>query len=224
MHTDDDQIIRFLPALPAEVARAAGIEAAIRLTEEWGGTKRYIPATPKPTSPVVQIIGMRGALALADRWGGAHHDIPRPSLTLTKLEILRHTGTSREAAQDCKCTERYVRLVRSEFFGDGQKRFPQFGGIASFRRLTDEQKLLIGTSNEGAESLARRYGCSVSSVESYRRLVRKQAEIEGSQLSEIVQLPDIPAPPDANAPLTEAVGTSCDTPPHRPRKDARHTG
>lgn len=224
MHTADEHIIKFLPAMLAEVARAAGIEIAIRLLEEWGGTKRYIPAQPIPTSDIVQVIGMRGALALAERWGGAHHDIPRPALSSKKLKILRHTGTAREAARDCQCTERWVRMVRAEFFGDADERFRQFGGFASFRKLTDEKKHLIGTSDGAAEILARRYGCSVSSVERYRRLAREQAETEVLEHSALVRVIAAPANPDANAPLTVAAGASCDPPPHRPRKNVRRTG
>lgn len=103
-----------LPGMLGALARAGFSGKALILAHEWGGTKRYIPANPTPTSDVVQLIGLAAARVLAESWGGAHHDIPRAAvLEDLKRKILAHPGTTREAAIALGCTERWVRIVRA---------------------------------------------------------------------------------------------------------------
>ncbi|MBN2752596.1 MAG: hypothetical protein JXQ84_07795 [Rhodospirillaceae bacterium] len=105
---------RYLPGLLGELARAGFGGKALLLAYHWGGTKRYIPATPCEHHALVQLIGLNAARVLADQWGGGHHDIPRAAvLDDLKRKILSHPGTTRETAIALRCTERWVREVRA---------------------------------------------------------------------------------------------------------------
>lgn len=109
-----------LPGMLGELARAGMGGKALILAHNWGGTKRYIPASPRPEHALVQMIGMAAARILAEAWGGGHHDIPRAAvLDDLKRQILDHPGTTRETAIALGCTERWVREVRA---GGGETR------------------------------------------------------------------------------------------------------
>ena len=48
----------------------------LRLVEEFGGTKLYIPSVPNPKQRVAQVIGMRAAKRLAREAGSTYWRIP----------------------------------------------------------------------------------------------------------------------------------------------------
>lgn len=102
---------------PAAVLVAHGMRGvAVRLIIEWGGTNRYIPSHPSPSSPLVGVVGMEAALVLAREYGNTQVDIPsRSTLEDTlKADILRlgsDGDSSRVIAQKLGCTERYARSV-----------------------------------------------------------------------------------------------------------------
>lgn len=121
--TDNDDIMRHLPTVLAVIARSAGLDAAVRIAQEWGGTKRYLPGgrrgflreTDHDRSALVRLVGVEAAAKIAETsLGGDYVDIPAmPSGLSKKLAILRHSGRTREVARAVGCTERYVRMVRA---------------------------------------------------------------------------------------------------------------
>lgn len=84
-----------------------GVEAAVRLILERGGTRVYVPAAPSPDSPLATIVGHEGAIALAGRFGGEYPKVPvaRPFL----IAWLREQGLSApRIAQQLHCSENTV--------------------------------------------------------------------------------------------------------------------
>jgi hypothetical protein len=64
---------------PAELSRIAsliGEAATLRLIEEHGGTRIYVPAKPHQGHPLALTIGLDAARALASDWGGIWLKVP----------------------------------------------------------------------------------------------------------------------------------------------------
>ena len=70
-----------LPGVLAEIAEAAGREAAIKIALEWGGREIHIPKPAylrgRGTHRLVALLGSRTASAVAARVGGGSTYIPR---------------------------------------------------------------------------------------------------------------------------------------------------
>lgn len=108
--------LSLFPGMLGLLARAGHADEAIKLAAAWGGSKRYIPDAPTPTSNITMVIGLKGALVLAESYGGQPHDIPLLSGLGGKKRALRqldHLDTT-EAARAVGCTARYVRMVRNQ--------------------------------------------------------------------------------------------------------------
>lgn len=105
-----------LPGHLGELARRGHGAAALKLIHAWGGTKRRIPKVPRPGQPIVAIMGLAAARELADLCGALDYDIPSKAClsTSVKAQILRADGGTREIAEAHGCTERYVRMIRSD--------------------------------------------------------------------------------------------------------------
>lgn len=58
----------WLPAILAEIAAVAGVEAALKLAEQYGGTRRVIPARLSPDHWLIQCVGREAALAIVERF------------------------------------------------------------------------------------------------------------------------------------------------------------
>lgn len=67
----------FLPALLAEIAEVAGLEAALKLARARGGTEVHIPARPKPGHWLIEAVGDDAAKKLC-----AHFAVRRGGVTL----------------------------------------------------------------------------------------------------------------------------------------------
>lgn len=139
---DTKRLALSLPGHLGEMARRGHGGAALKLLQEWGGTKRYIPAHPRPGSPLVEIVGMEAAQVLADLCGSTDYDIPSRAWlgglgATQKAAILRAEGGTREVAEALGCSERYVRMVRDDT--DTQPAF----GTRRRRRPTDERQIDI---------------------------------------------------------------------------------
>ena len=70
-----------LPGILADIAEAAGHEAAIKMALEWGGREVHIPKPAhlrgRATHPLVALLGARAASAVAARVGGGSTYVPR---------------------------------------------------------------------------------------------------------------------------------------------------
>jgi hypothetical protein len=100
-----------LPEILAQVAEAAGLEAALRLRRELGGTQVHVARTPKPDTLLVRKGGPEAARALADLVGGETVKIPKGRHTQAALiEHLLSTGTAvQEIARLVGCDAETVR-------------------------------------------------------------------------------------------------------------------
>ncbi len=66
----------WLPQIYRAVAEAAGLEAALRLAAEHGGTRIYVPKAAGPEHWLTLLIGPEGAAALCERIGGENVTLP----------------------------------------------------------------------------------------------------------------------------------------------------
>ena len=67
------------PAPPAELSwltDAIGAEATLRLIEEHGGTRLYVPKEPNQGTPIAHLVGLVGAQRLASAFGGDYLKVP----------------------------------------------------------------------------------------------------------------------------------------------------
>jgi hypothetical protein len=79
----------WLPPLLAEIAEVAGLEAALAMADQRGGSRISLPARPGPNHWLVQAVGPEAAKAICKHFrtgasgsGGAVLDLPcRPDLT-----------------------------------------------------------------------------------------------------------------------------------------------
>jgi len=65
-----------LPGVLADVARLAGVPAALKLAEVWGGLRRHIPREVGPDHELSRILGHRVAQLVAPAIGGDAVKIP----------------------------------------------------------------------------------------------------------------------------------------------------
>jgi hypothetical protein len=57
--------------LAPELAELIGERAYVRLAEEFGGTRLYVPATIGPDHDIAKVVGLSAARILSERLGGA---------------------------------------------------------------------------------------------------------------------------------------------------------
>lgn len=55
-----------LPGVLADIARVAGVDAAMKISEAVGGIEIYLPPVPPNDHWLVQLVGLRAARAIAD--------------------------------------------------------------------------------------------------------------------------------------------------------------
>jgi hypothetical protein len=69
-----------LPGVLAEIAAAAGEDAALAIAAKFGGARVYIPPSPARDHWLSHLVGHKAALAIADRLtagvGGVRIDLP----------------------------------------------------------------------------------------------------------------------------------------------------
>jgi hypothetical protein len=119
----------WLPELLAEIAEAAGLDAALKLAEEKGGARVSIPAR-LPAGPhwLTECVGPEAAAKIcalyrqrssSDRWRGAYVLIPRgPTGAIAAArrrmaQALAEGASAAEAARRAGMTERTAYRVRS---------------------------------------------------------------------------------------------------------------
>lgn len=78
-----------LPGSLGEVVDAIGIDAALRLVEQLGGTRLYVPERMTPNHPVVALLGHKHAYTLASQFGGDQIILPR---CVAAMRALRDTA------------------------------------------------------------------------------------------------------------------------------------
>lgn len=88
-----------LPPLLAELAEVIPLQAALKLSDHYGGTRLYIPGVPAPESGLVALLGPRTVRALSRRYGGETLEVPRSAALKRSLrnEELRHRRAAGES-------------------------------------------------------------------------------------------------------------------------------
>ena len=108
-----------LPGVLAEIADAAGHEAALAIADARGGTQVYIPPAPDADHWLSLLIGVEAARAVADRLtcgvGGLRVDLPlgpAGCAARVRCEVDRLLGEGR-SERDIALTTRYsIRGIR----------------------------------------------------------------------------------------------------------------
>lgn len=105
-----------IPPPPAEIswlASAVGAEAALRLIEEHGGTRVYVPKDVNQLSAARLALPLPAARALAERYGGEH--ILVPIARAWRVRIYRAAGLTYPAiARKLGITERAVGRILTD--------------------------------------------------------------------------------------------------------------
>jgi len=113
---------RALPHALEEIADIIGEAAALRLAQARGGTRVYIPHDPTPGCVLAQIVGLDAAHKLARLYAGDRPEIPQAArLKNKRARILREDGSQAAIARRVKCSERYVRMVKSHVAPDDRQ-------------------------------------------------------------------------------------------------------
>jgi hypothetical protein len=76
-HTSAPDSFEGLPEVLAEVARAAGLEAALNLASHLGGSRVYVAARPRKRNLLVKAVGIEAASKIASIYGGENIRVPQ---------------------------------------------------------------------------------------------------------------------------------------------------
>ena len=114
-----------LPDLLAQVADAAGLQAALTLRRELGGTYLHIARQPRPGTLLVDTIGLTAARQVAGLYGGETVEIPkgRPQQAALIAHLLESGLAVQEVARLVGCHARTVRR-RKDGCGETLPLFP----------------------------------------------------------------------------------------------------
>lgn len=108
-----------LPGVLAEIADAAGVEAALAIADARGGTQVYIPPAPDESHWLSVLIGVEAARAVADRLtcgvGGLRVDLPlgpAGCAARVRFEVDRLLGEGRSERDIALATRYSIRGIR----------------------------------------------------------------------------------------------------------------
>lgn len=112
-----------LPELLGFYRDVAGLGAAMKLAQEYGGTELYLPLIEnlKDSHHLIVSLGREAAEILCRDFGPAAINVPMgPSLPPSKAKMIRklltETGlTARQIAQRVRTTERNVWRIKAEY-------------------------------------------------------------------------------------------------------------
>lgn len=120
----------WLPALLAEIAQVAGLDAALKLAEARGGTEVYIPATATDGHWLVETVGRSAANAICAHFtvhaSGCRLELPLgPAGTAAQLRrqidrMIAEGRSEREIALAAGYTGRGIRLRKAKIKADTQ--------------------------------------------------------------------------------------------------------
>ncbi|MDF1778757.1 MAG: hypothetical protein P1V13_22265 [Rhizobiaceae bacterium] len=121
----------WLPALLAEIAEVAGLDAALRLAEMRGGTEIYVPAHAPAGHWLVEAVGAQAAAAICAHFTGSgpgcRLEIPLgPAGTAAQIrrrvdKMINEGKSEREIALATGYTGRGVRMRRAKARGGAEQ-------------------------------------------------------------------------------------------------------
>ena len=104
-----------LPDSILDLIDIIGINAALRIVEQRGGIRLYVPAKATAEHWLADLIGLDALQALSSVYAREEIDIPRCAATLKAIkdrEIANSTASNSELARRYGMTERNVRKIR----------------------------------------------------------------------------------------------------------------
>ena len=107
-----------LTGVLADLAAAAGEDAALALAEAFGGRSLYVPARIRSYHPIARAIGFEAARALSELRGPGRVDVPLGPAARNSFapEIRRRLASGMSAdkiAREVGCTRRTVFRVKA---------------------------------------------------------------------------------------------------------------
>ncbi|NVM78882.1 Mor family transcriptional regulator [Duganella sp. SG902] len=117
-----DQIaLTDLPHQVRHIAAIVGLSAALKLVQNYGGVRLYVPVTMRPDHILARMIGFDEACKLSAEFGGMDHfDIPRAAgairLVRNREIVYKFVKgkTLRQLALEYVLTERAIQKILSE--------------------------------------------------------------------------------------------------------------
>lgn len=113
----------WLPALLAEIAQVAGLDAALKLAEARGGTEIYVPAEAPAGHWLAETVGLEAAAAICAHFTGSgpgcRLELPNgPAGSFAQIRrkvdrMIAEGKSEREIALACGYTGRGVRMRRA---------------------------------------------------------------------------------------------------------------
>jgi Mor family transcriptional regulator len=104
-----------LPESIRDMTDIIGISAALRIVEERGGIRLYVPKIAQMTHWLSELIGYTALCALVEIYAGEEIEIPRCAAALKAMkdqEIANAQGSVTEIARRYGYTERGIRKIR----------------------------------------------------------------------------------------------------------------
>jgi len=95
-----------LPESARQLADVVGLAAAVRLIEEFGGTRLYVPAAR--SERLAALIGAEAAAALRRRWGGDELRVP----LVPRLQEAAVAALYREGWSAARLARRFLRTEK----------------------------------------------------------------------------------------------------------------
>lgn len=104
-----------LPDVLAEVAEAAGLDAALTLRRELGGTRVHVSREPRAGTKLVDCVGLEAAELIAGRFGGETIPIPQGRRRQTALiaRLLKDGVQVQAIARLLGCHAETVRRIKN---------------------------------------------------------------------------------------------------------------
>ncbi len=119
---DTEQPLQLLEPLLRVVATAAGLAAALRLAEQRGGVRIYVPHNATADHDLAPIVTLAGLQALSQAYPGEFHVVPKAVRTLRAVRNLqihrsRRSMSLRALALEHHLTRRRIEQIMAEGCG-----------------------------------------------------------------------------------------------------------
>lgn len=117
---DDEQLLPLLPPLLRVVAQGATVAAALRLAQERGGVRIYVPHVAAPDHDLVPFITLPGLQALSRAYAGEFPVVPKAERGLRALrDLLIHRTRSTMSVRQLALTHRLDRRRIQQIMAEG---------------------------------------------------------------------------------------------------------
>ena len=109
----------YIPQGLLDIIELIGEEKAIALVTAFGGVPWYIPQSPTSSHVFLKLLNYDELQKICDVYAGTYLKMPVGDTAGKKkpkiLACIRKGMTIRDTALACKCTSRYVEMLRQEY-------------------------------------------------------------------------------------------------------------